>query len=298
MNNNKCRKNDILSFVKNIFWYDINEGGYIKGCLNKQGAVYIYKRTSNETRYYVGSSINLRSRLSTHRSRVISEYNKDASSIFYNSVRKYGWASFKFGILEYIDLSNIKSSKEKKNIILEREQFYIDNINPTFNTCKIADTPLGVKRDRSFSLNLSNARRGKKYKVNLLKTITKPKAITSETRLNLSSGSIGIKVKIYDISNNLINEFPTLTSTAKHLNVCRKTIRNIVKTGISYDNYTYKIEENKKQLIIVVNKENEIIKKYHSVRSAAKDIGISHSNLLPYINSNKLLKNKYLITKK
>jgi len=81
-----------MSFVNNIFWYDINVGGYIKGYIDKQAAVYIYifKRTSNETHYYVGSSVNLRSRLSTHRSCIINEYNKNALSIFYNSVRKYG----------------------------------------------------------------------------------------------------------------------------------------------------------------------------------------------------------------
>lgn len=70
MNNNYTNK-DILSLVNNIFLYDIKEGGYIKGCLNKQAAVYIFRRTSNETRYYVGSSINLRSHLSTHRSCII-----------------------------------------------------------------------------------------------------------------------------------------------------------------------------------------------------------------------------------
>lgn len=184
-----------------------------------------------------------------------------------------------------------------KNILLEREQFYIDNINPSLNTCKIALTPLGVKRDMSFSLNLSKARRGKSIRSAIIVN-TRSNTISSETRLNLSSGSPGVKVKIFDKSNNLINEFPTLTSAAKHLNICRKTIRNIIKTGISYDNYTYKIEENIKQLIVVVNKENDTFKEYYSIRSAAKDIGISHSNFLPYINSNKLLKNKYLIYKK
>jgi len=111
-------------------------------------------------------------------------------------------------------------------------------------------------------------------------------------------GSVGVKVKIFYKSNNLINEFPTLTSAAKHLNVCRKTIRNIIKTGVSYDDNTYKIEETIKQLIIVVNKENDTIKEYYSIRFAAKDIGINRSTLLRYINSNKLLKNIYLVYKK
>jgi hypothetical protein len=88
--NNNSRNKDNMFFVYNILWYDIDEGGYIKGYLNKQAAVYIFAITSNEARSYVGSSVNLRSRLSTHRSCIINKHNKDALSIFYNSVRKYG----------------------------------------------------------------------------------------------------------------------------------------------------------------------------------------------------------------
>jgi hypothetical protein len=182
--------------------------------------------------------------------------------------------------------------------VLEKEQYYLNKINPSLNTCKVADSPLGVKRDTSFGLNLSKAKRGKKHKVNMLKVITKSNTITSETRLNLSSGSVGIKVKIYDKSNNLVNVFPTLTSAAKHLNISSTTIRNILKTGISYDNYTYKLEEGLKHLVTIVNKEKGTVKEYYSIRSAAKDIGVSYSTVLSYINTNKLLKNIYLITKK
>lgn len=88
MNNNNINKDNMS--LNNISWYDIDKDGYIKGCLNKQAAVYIFRLRSNETRYYVGSSINIRSRLSSHRSCIINKYNKDALSIFYNSVRKYG----------------------------------------------------------------------------------------------------------------------------------------------------------------------------------------------------------------
>ncbi len=296
-NNNNYINKDNLSFVNNVFWFDIDEGGYIKGRLNKEAVVYIFRRTSNETRYYVGSSINLTSRLSTHRSRVINECNKDALSIFYSSVRKYGWSSFKFGILESIDLSNTISSEEKKIIILRREQFYFDLLKPKYNICKKAGSPLGVIRDTIFSLNLSRARRGKSIRPRLIAN-NPSKPIRDETRLKLSARSIGVKVKIYDKLNNLINEFPTLTSAAKYIGVTSTTIRNIVKTGISYDNYIYKIEEKKKQLIVVVNKEKETIKEYHSIRSAAKDIGISYSTILPYVNTNKKLKEIYFIYKK
>jgi molybdenum-dependent DNA-binding transcriptional regulator ModE len=48
----------------------------------------------------------------------------------------------------------------------------------------------------------------------------------------------------------------------------------------------------------VVNKENNLVKTYVSVRAAARDIGISHVTVLKYINTNKRLKGIYLITRR
>lgn len=289
---------DNLSLKNDILWLDISEKGYIKKCFNKP-AIYIYMRTCSETRYYVGSTINLASRLSSHRSRFNSYINGDlkhACPIFYNSVRKYGWDSFKFGVLEYLDLSSIKSSKEKKYIILEKEQYYLDSIKPSLNVCKIADSPLGVKRNEIFSISLSKSRRGKEQVKPKIKTITF-KPIRNETILNLSSRSKGISVKIFDKSYNLIKEFPTLTSAARHLGVSDRTIGKICKTGISYDDHIYKFEVPiERSLIVITNLYDNTTKEYYSLRSAAKDIGVGRWSISKYINTNKPLKNVYLIS--
>jgi group I intron endonuclease len=47
--------------------------------------------------------------------------------------RKYGYSNFSLEILEYCD---------KKNL-LEREQYYLDSLNPTYNICKLAESSLG-----------------------------------------------------------------------------------------------------------------------------------------------------------
>lgn len=126
----------------------MNEGGYIKESLDKQAVVYIFKITSNKTRYYIGSTINLSNRLSAHRSSINRKKSgvKIASSIFYNSVLKYGWNNVKFGVLESLDLSNITDINLRKKTLLEKEQYYLDNINPSLNICKVANSPLGIKR--------------------------------------------------------------------------------------------------------------------------------------------------------
>jgi hypothetical protein len=48
----------------------------------------------------------------------------------------------------------------------------------------------------------------------------------------------------------------------------------------------------------VVNKKNNSVKLYNSIRAAAKDLGTSHNSLLNYINTNKLYKDVYIITRK
>ena len=48
----------------------------------------------------------------------------------------------------------------------------------------------------------------------------------------------------------------------------------------------------------VVNIKDNSVKVYDSIRSAARDIGTNHVTILNYINSNKLLKGVYLITRK
>ena len=48
----------------------------------------------------------------------------------------------------------------------------------------------------------------------------------------------------------------------------------------------------------VVNIKNNSVKVYESVRSTARGLGTNHVTILNYINSNKLLKGIYLITRK
>lgn len=48
----------------------------------------------------------------------------------------------------------------------------------------------------------------------------------------------------------------------------------------------------------VVNKKDNSIKVYDSIRAVSRDIGINHVTILNYINTNKWLKDTYLITRK
>ena len=47
----------------------------------------------------------------------------------------------------------------------------------------------------------------------------------------------------------------------------------------------------------IIDIENNIITEYNSVRAAAKDLGISHTTLLRYINNTKIVNNTYIVNR-
>jgi rRNA-processing protein FCF1 len=67
-----------------------------------------------------------------------------------------------------------------------------------------------------------------------------PKILTSETRLKMSLRTQGVKVKVFDKSYNLINEFPTIISVAKYFNVSRRTIGRYLDKDKLYNGFIFK----------------------------------------------------------
>jgi group I intron endonuclease len=49
-----------------------------------------------------------------------------------------------------------------KEVLIEREQHYIDELDPFFNICKVAGSPLGVKHSKETRRKMSEAHKGKK----------------------------------------------------------------------------------------------------------------------------------------
>lgn len=85
---------------------------------------------------YVGSSICLRNRFGVYYSKTsIFTILKKGSSSIYTALLKYGCSNFKLDILEYCDIQ----------IILEREQYYLDLLKPEYNLKKVASSRLSTK---------------------------------------------------------------------------------------------------------------------------------------------------------
>lgn len=95
----------------------------------------IYKITNLVNgKYYIGSAVNTKGRFATHISQLNS--GKHGNKYLQKAWDKYGKENFKFEVIEEI---------YDKNILLEREQFYLDTFCPQYNICKTAGNTLGRK---------------------------------------------------------------------------------------------------------------------------------------------------------
>ncbi len=96
---------------------------------------------------------------------------------------------FFFGIIEYVYFPDSNKNQNRK-ILLEREQYFLDNIIPSLNTNKVAGSMLGFKHTEETKLKFGFSHhlftyfegrgRGKRYKINKSHTIIKPK-VSKET---------------------------------------------------------------------------------------------------------------------
>lgn len=150
MNKNMSNNNFNLdnTCLINVSWITLNKSGLIEDSavrLNNEAAIYIYQFIEDNSKIYIGSTYNINNRIKQHRYSV----NNGARTCpkFYNYIEKYGWDNFKLGILEYINIYelNIKDKYEIKRVILDREQYYLDILNPSLNINKTAGSTLGYK---------------------------------------------------------------------------------------------------------------------------------------------------------
>lgn len=95
------------------------------------GIYQIKNKINNKS--YIGSSSRLKLRWNRHLTDL--KCNVHHSLALQRAFHKYGYDNFEFIILENCGIEKL----------LEREQYYLDNLKPEYNICKIAGNCLGVK---------------------------------------------------------------------------------------------------------------------------------------------------------
>lgn len=158
----------------------------------RHGLCCIYKITNIQTtKVYIGSAVNFRSRLSTHKTQL--KENKHHSIHLQRAWNKYGEYSFTFSLIEFV---------KDKTKLLEREQFWLDvyqsahrdygyNISPT------AGSSLGVKRSPEVIKRVSEAHKGIRLSDEAKQKLSKHwkgHIKSEETRRKLSEANKGKKM--------------------------------------------------------------------------------------------------------
>lgn len=209
--------------------------------------IYIIRNTINN-KIYIGSSIDIQKRWNTHKRDLMK--NIHHSIILQRAYNKYGENNFSYEIIE--NISN-------RDILISREQIWLDFFKPEYNICVTAGSNLGRKFDTYKKKILTQ-----EHKDNISKSLIgrpsttkgKPSPLTGTKRKEESNikQSISMKGKPacnrqsiiqYDIDMNILNEFESLTQAGLQLKIDRHKIAKIIKSNIMYKGFIFKYKNNK-----------------------------------------------------
>jgi len=114
------------------------------------------------------------------------------------------------------------------DILIEREQYYIDLLKPEYNILKIAGSNLRFKHSETTKIKMSMDNAKEKHPFY-------GKSRSEETKLRMSINSkTALTIKIYDISTNDCKVFRSNVQAGKFLNVCERTNRNYKNSSHVY----------------------------------------------------------------
>lgn len=198
--------------------------------MRKKIGIYCIQNKLNN-KQYIGSSADISKRLKEHFRKL--RKKEHHSYHLQSAFNKYGEDNFITFIIEEIDIVIIESNIEYvKNKLLEREQYWIDNLKPEYNVSPTASSSLGVKRREETIEKIRKANLGLKHPEwrNKIKSIAQGgenhwaygKTFSENSKIKMSeshkklfkNGYIHPNSKPlyqYDFNGKLINEFETIS---------------------------------------------------------------------------------------
>ena len=263
----------------------------IKDNKNKSG---IYKWTNKLTNdIYIGQSVDLAKRFIRYFN--LSYLKNRETLIISRALIKYGYSSFQLEILEYCDIADLT----------EREQYYLDKLNPKYNILKIAGSSLGHKLTEETKAKISQSLKG--IYVNEKSALygrthseeTKALMARDPSPLQLSKGEGGKK---FGANNPLSGK--THTEETKELMrqkaLGRKHSEETRGTPQHSCGGPLKMSASRGYLVNIHEKCDsegfQLIGSFVSIRRAGKFLGISSNTVRLYINSGEIFKDRYKFT--
>ena len=243
----------------------------------KQSGIYCIINISNNKRY-IGSSKNIYQRLQKHRS--LLRNSKHQNSKLQNAWNKSLELNFEYYILEYCS----------EELLENKEQFYINTLNPEYNITLIVERNILSKESRILQ---SNTR--------------KRKIASGEIKLSCEK-----KIHQYNLNGEFLKTYESIKKASKDNNIHQSTIHRFLngkyKKGGGYLwDYTLKnklnsyvkIKKNMSKLnkkIQIIDYQNlNIIYNFNSIKECAEYFNTHTSSISYAIKVKQCFKKKYMI---
>lgn len=260
---------------------------------------------------YIGSSINLSSRMKNYLNNTFLKNRKNANMPIVKALLKYDQSNFSLLILEYVDYS----------LLTIRETFFITTVIPYYNVLKQGYSSLGYKHTKETKELLSQLAKNRVHSEETKGLIAKAltgennpfynKSHSIESKIRIIEAKSAYSVYVYDSFKRLLVIFPSVSTLANLIKSNHSTIVNNIKeqtifrgewyfTNIPYNISDVPVIEswtNKEcqKLITNINNNNLIRKavfvydinkqficKYEGVTDAQKALNINHSTIKKY----------------
>lgn len=234
---------------------------------DNKGKAGIYLWTHSSGKKYVGSSFDLAKRLKKY---YTPSDLKRMQNYISNALICNTYSEFSLSILEYINITDL-SLKDYRNIILAREQFYIDTLKPEYNILPTAGSRLGSSQSEKTKALISKAHIGKTH--------------TEETIAKLREINKGENHPMY--GKNHTAEAKAKMSAAlsgeKHPMFGRLGEESPVKKSVFIYSFDLK------------TKETILYKSFNTCIDAAKFFDCTPRTISSYLDKNKLFKKRWVL---
>lgn len=292
--------------LKPVKIYDSLKGdrvNILKEQRDKSGVYCLINKINGHA--YVGSSINLASRMRNYLNNTFLKNKQNANTPIVRALLKYDGSNFTLLILEYIEPESLAV----------RETFYILHVMPYYNVLKQGYSSLGYIHTEETKKLLSelakNRTHSDKTKGLIARALTGEnnpfynKSHSIESKVRMIEANSAYPVYVYNSSKELLVIFPSVLTLAKLIKSNHPTLVNIIKEQILFRggwyllNIPYNISDTPlishwcskecEQLVVEINKSSHIKKaifvydtaknfigKYDGVMDAQRALKISH----------------------
>jgi group I intron endonuclease len=276
---------------------------------DKSGVYYLVNKINGHS--YVGSSINLASRMKNYLNKTFLKSRQNINMPIVKALLKYDQSNFSLLILEYV---------EYKSLTI-RETHYITFVMPYYNVLKQGYSSLGYKHTKDTKELLSQLAKNRVHSEETKSLIARAltgknnpfynKSHSIESKVRMIEARSSYPVYVYNSYKELLVIFPSVLTLAKLIKSNHFTIVNIIKEQTIFrgewyfSNIPYNISDtpiitnwNSKEceeLILDINNNSHIRKavfvydknknficKYEGVTNAQKALNINHSTIKKY----------------